>query len=546
MSDFTVKNPVAYFCAEFGLQAKYPLYAGGLGVLAGDTLKAAADMGFPVVGVGLLYRGDASIQVIDETGMQREEDMKFDPFEAGLEHLYIDDQPVFIRVHLTTLDVWLRCWKKTLSNKVTLYLLDADTDQNEIVERSITHVLYGGEEDTKIKQQMLLGIGGVKLLHTLGIHPELYHVQEGRPALLQWQLTRSYMEDHGKPFKEARLMAQQKTVYTNHTLVAAGIGKSNSELLKLYGEYYADKMEVSIDELTSLGDEPDGSGFSFTRLALNTSKKASGVSQLHTQLSQRLWPQYTWTNVTNGVHLPTWQSQQIKDAQQDDQRLWQAHNQEKKNLAEFALARTGYSYDPNRLVIAWARRFAGYKRYTALFEDINRLISILRNSQRPVQLLMAGKAHKLDTVGKRKLQQIIRYFARELNGYALFIPNYDLDVAQAMVRGADIWLNTPRKGKEACGTSGMKAISNGVLQCTVRDGWSAEVDWQGLGWELEDENISESLYQTLEEKIVPLFYDRDGQGIPREWVQMMKGSIQLAEKYSAKRMMQEYIEKLYS
>jgi glycogen phosphorylase len=542
----TQDHPIAYFCAEFGLEPKYPWYAGGLGVLAGDTLKQANDEKFPMVGIGLMYRGEASQQVLTLDGQQEEVDSLFDPLTNGIEHVYQDDEPLFIKVHLTEIDVWLRVWKKTLGDSVTLYLLDTDTDQNQLSERSITHLLYSGTEESVIKQQLLLGIGGVKVLHHLGIHPSVYHVQEGRPSFLHWQLIRAYMEQNGMDFMEAREQARQKTVYTNHTLVGAGNPSYDASLLKRYAQYYADKMGVNVETLLEVGLEGDPDRFFVTRFALNTSVRASGVSQLHTKLSAESWPGYDWMNITNGVHLPTWQDPTLKSLQDKPAELWQRHQQLKQNLSEFVQRRTGYSYNPDHLVITWARRLAGYKRFTALFEDLERLVAILKNTNRPVQLLMAGKAHRLDTTGKQLLQEIVGYMQNELSGQALFIPNYDLEVANYLVKGSDLWLNTPELGKEACGTSGMKAISNGVVNCTVADGWSAEVEWFGKGWTLDSERISEDLYQKLEHEIVPLYYQRSAHGVPEQWVQMMQASMTLSEQFSAARMLKEYREKLYS
>lgn len=544
MPSISPQHPVAYFCAEFGLEANLPIYAGGLGVLAGDTLKAAADEKLPMVGIGLLYRGNGAKQVISLDGMQSEQDVDFDPLNAGLEHVYVDDQPLFIHVHLTQVDVWLRVWKKQIG-EIALYLLDSETDQNELNERGITHVLYPASEDVSIKQQVLLSVGGVKLLHSLGIHPSIYHVQEGRASLVHWQLIRSYMDNHGMSFRQAFDLAKSKTVYTNHTLVAAGIGQAKSDLLKMYGQYYAQKMGVSIEALIDPGNEPDKTDFSFTRLALNTARRASGVSQLHTALSSKLWPEYDWVNITNGVHLPTWQQENIRVNKDDPKKLWQSHQENKKELAKFVKNRTGFTFDSDRLVIAWARRIAGYKRYDALYQDMERLVKIVKNEQRPVQILMAGKAHRLDEQGKVILQQVIHHFQNELSGNALFIPDYDLDVARYLVSGCDVWLNTPEKGNEASGTSGMKAISNGVLQLTVADGWAGEVDWPKYGWTLDSDNISESIYERLEGEVVPMYFVRNKYGFSPDWVELMHNSIDLAESFSAKRMIREYVEKLY-
>ncbi|MBP7768245.1 alpha-glucan family phosphorylase [Candidatus Woesebacteria bacterium] len=544
--EISVQHPVAYFCAEYGLQANLPIYAGGLGILAGDTLKQAADQAFPLIGVGLLSRGFGMRQHITERGEQVDQDWEFDPRSEGLENVYLDGMPLFIKVHLTESTIWLRCWQKTLSAGVVLYLLDSDTEQNQLPDRSLTQVLYCGTKELQLKQQLLLGIGGVKLLTALGIQPSVYHVQEGRPAFLHWQLIRQLMDTHKIDFHSAHELAKQKTVYTNHTLIAAGNQSYSMDLLKVLGGYYAEKMKIPIELLLTLGIENDPTQFSVTRFALNTARKASGVSELHSQLSAQQWPEYSWTNITNGVHLPTWQSPQIKEKAADPLALWQAHISEKYELARFVHEQTGYSYDPNRLVITWARRLAGYKQMDLLFSDIPRLAAIIKNSERPVQILFSGKAHQGDTQGKAQLQKIIGYMQQELSGNALFVPNYNLAIAQKLVRGSDIWLNTPLYKQEACGTSGMKALSNGVLQCTVPDGWAAEVDWNGIGWSLPITTTAAQLYELLEKEVIPHFYTRSSMGFPEEWVTMMQKSILLSDKFSAQRMLNQYAERLYN
>lgn len=545
-SQLTSTAPIAYFCAEYGIEQQLPLYAGGLGILAGDTIKQAADSNIPFVAVGLLYRGFQSIQQITPEGMQTEADMPFDPLGAGLEHVYQDDQPVFVRVHMTEVDVWLRCWKKTFSDKVTLYLLDAETEQNQLSERSITQLLYSGTQESQVKQQLILGIGGVKLLHTLGIHPFKYHLNEGRPAFLHWQLIRELMDTHGISYESAKKIAREKTVYTNHTLVAAGNQGYSIDLLRVFGRYYSDKMKISIDTLLADGTNQDNTTFAITPFALHASSRANGVSELHSKLSAEAWPEFHWTSITNGVHMPTWQDSEIPKVADNPPALWQRHVQLKQNLSEYLGRTTGYGFNPDHLVIGWARRLADYKQLPLLFSDIGRLTNILKHSQRPVQLLIAGKAHAGDTAAKAKLQEIIHYMQNELCGQALFVPNYSIEVAQQLTRGCDVWLNTPVYGREACGTSGMKAISNGVLNCTVADGWAAEVDWQKTGWILDHTNMPESMYQMIEQQIVPLFYQRDSSGIPHEWLQMMQNSIRLSQRFSAQRMLDEYLEKLYS
>lgn len=549
----SAQHPVAFFCAEFGIQSDLPIYAGGLGVLAGDILKESAKQNIPMVAVGLLYRGEGAIQIITPEGQQLEGDLEFDPLSIGLEHVYVDDMPLFIQVHLTELNVWVRCWKKTIGESVTLYLLDTDTDQNQLHERGIAHALYAGTEEELIKQQLILGIGGIKLLQQLGIHPSIFHVNEGRPAFLHWQLIRHYMDEHGVTYEEASTWAKLKTVYTNHTLVEAGNQSYAIDLLKIYGKYYADKMGITVERLLDPGMEQDSGKFSMTRYALNTSCKASAVSQLHYTFCQQRWPEYNWSAVTNGVFLPYWQDQRFSsdglsvssNEMSLGDALWQNHLGCKHQLAEYVQKRTGFTYDHNRLVFGWARRMAGYKQSEALFSDLERLVRVVKDAERPVQILIAGKAHVFDTAAKQTIERIIRYMSEQLSGHALFIPNLNMELDQMMVRGCDVWLNTPEFGKEASGTSGMKAISNGVLQCTVADGWAAEVGWEGVGWQLDYQNLVESLYTTIEKQIVPTYFTRDESGVPQEWVNMMRKSISLAEQFSAERMINEYKQKFY-
>jgi starch phosphorylase len=537
---------VAYFCAEFGFPG-LPLYAGGLGVLAGDTVREAADRNFPMVAVGLLYRGGKAVQKFTPDSLQVEEDLTVDPVSLGFEHVFVpqEDQPLFVRVHLTKEDVWARVWKRTVNN-TTLYLLDTDTDQNEPQERGICKAIYLGSEEALIKQQMVLGIGGVKLLDALNIHPSVYHLNEGRPAFLYWQLIRQFMEKGGLNFTEAKTKAQAMIVYTNHTLVRDGNQAYDTALLENYSLYYAHKMGVRIEELLAPGIDKGTGNFSMTLFALNVSRKASAVSQPHYELSRSLWPEFSWVGITNGIHLPTWQDPEIKAAQDNAKNLWDKHRQKKRELMEFVVKQAGYGYDPERLVITWARRIAGYKRLNALIEDVNRLAKILTNVERPVQLLIAGKAHAADVSAKVMLQKVIKSMGKELAGYAIFVPDYTIEVAQKLVIGSDVWLNTPIQGQEASGTSGMKAVSNGVLQLTVEDGWTAEVDWHELGWTLDNNHLTETLYFRLEQDVVPMFYHWDVNNYPIEWITRMQKTMKLSQIYSTTRMLQEYRDKLYT
>lgn len=543
MSTFSASHPIAFFCAEYGVKASLPLYAGGLGVLAGDILKQAADDQLPLVGVGLLYRGMGAKQVITPEGLQQETEYSYDPLAAGLEHVYVDDQPLFIKVHLTQVDVWLRCWQLKLGPTVTLYLLDPETDQNQVTERDIAASVYTGTDEALLKQQLLLGIGGVKLLHALNIHPALYHLNEGRPAFLHWQLIRSYMDEHGMSYEQAHQMAVTKTVYTNHTLVGGGHHTVSADLLRAYSQYYADKMHITVDELLRPG-MVDGR-FDLTYFALGISRKVSAVSTPHFKLCQEAWPDHDWVNITNGVHMPTWQDPDLAVVANQPALLWEEHLKNKRELAEFAQQRTGFSFNPDKLVISWARRITNYKQLDRLFTDVERLRNIMNVKNREVQLLVAGKAHAYDEASKNLIRQTIGYFQQELRDCALFIPNYDIDVAQVLTRGSDVWLNTPEFGLEACGTSGMKAAANGALACTVADGWAAEVAWSGFGWVLNPDSLSDSLYTQLESEIIPLYWQRDQSGLPTAWIQKMQQTITMSQHYSAGRMLAEYQQKLY-
>jgi starch phosphorylase len=542
----SAQHPIAYFCAEFGLSHDLPLYAGGLGILAGDTVKQAADSNVPMVALGLLYRGCGNQAQVDEQGLQYEVDVDVDPVTLGYEHVYsADNQPLFVNIHLTNNNVWARVWKKSFG-QVVLYLLDTDTDQNDANDRKIACAIYNGSEEEQLMQQMVLGIGGVKVLKALGVEPSVYHVNEGRPAFLFWQLIRGFMDNDHLPYEEARAKAQSLIVYTNHTLVRAGNNSFDVDLLKANATYYAHKMGVTIEQLLAPGFDPSTGAFSMTQFALNISKKASAVSQVHYELSKTLWPEYDWVGITNGIHAPTWQDETIKQADLSGDQLWWNHLELKKKLATYVGEKTGSHYDPNRLVIGWARRIATYKRPNAIFEDIQRIKAILMHTDRPVQFLLSGKAHARDITAKQLLADMIHLMKQELEGHAVFIPNYNMDVANHLVKGVDVWLNTPIYGEEASGTSGMKAIANGVLQLTVEDGWAAEVEWHDLGWSLDSNHLAPTLYLRLEKDVVPLYYDKDQNGVPQGWLSRMKKTLELSKRFTTQRMLDEYMRLLYA
>ena len=543
---FSAENPIAYFSAEFAIHNGLPIYAGGLGVLAGDILKSAADLGIHMAGVGLLYKGEEAHQKITLEGNQEEVNFDYIPENEGLELIRdATGQPVFVKVHLTQVDVWLQIWRYKIGETVNLYLLDPDNPYNHSHERRLAYALYAGTQEEIIKQQLVLGIGGVKALKVLKLEPALYHVNEGRPSFLHWQLIRSVMDDKGVSYRTAKKQAIQQTVYTNHTIVAAGNQTYDLDLMKAYTKYYAEKMGINAVDLLKDGLDKQGR-FDVTLFALNTSGRASSVSQSHFKVCKKLWPKYNWVNITNAVHFPTWHDAHLS-SELSDEELWQAHLEAKRQTQTLIAARTGFNYDPNKLVITWARRFASYKQPDLLFRDLHRLQDIALSTNRPVQILVAGKAHVFDSESKSMIREIIGYMSRELRGNALFIPDYNLEMGAALTRGSDVWLNTPRKGEEASGTSGMKAISNGVIQVTSADGWAEEVDWsdESTGWVIDHKDMQASLFALIEDKVIPTFYHRDEKDLPTKWLKMMRRSIVLSSQYNAERMMEEYCTKLY-
>lgn len=543
----TSPSLVAYFCAEFALQNELPTYAGGLGVLAGDVLKTAASENIPMVGVGLLYHGHQAQQTINQQGRQIDQNKNFDLTALGYEPVQIDNHPLTVRVPFPNQEIKLLAYSQQLSEQVTQYWLEVDVDGNPEHIRRLTDAIYSGDETTQLQQSILLGVGGTKLLAALGINPRWYHLNEGRPSFVAWELLTQLRDEQPQAtWSEILKQVRNKIVYTNHTLVDAGNLTFAPETIAPYLDVFANLIGIDKHELQSLGQSSLNDRFSITDFALRISKRASGVSRRHTQLAQEKWPQFEWHAVTNGVHFPTWQKAAMANFNQlSDDELWQHHRQYKHQLSLLAQKRTGLSYDPDRLIIGWARRIALYKQLDQLVNDAEKLAAILSQTHQPMQLLVAGKAHPGDETAKDQLQKVIEVFQTTLSGVALFIPDYDLELAQGLVSGTDIWLNFPKPNMEASGTSGMKAISNGVIQATTAGGWAAEEEWSQAGWVLDPQDPAKSLYDLLQNEIGPTFYQRNQQGLPASWIQKMRLSMQMSEKYQAKRMLQQYQQKLY-
>jgi glycogen phosphorylase len=535
---------VAYFSMEFGVDAGLPIYSGGLGVLAGDHLKAAADLGIPLVGVGLLYRGGYFRQGLDREGRQTEAYEPVDPEAAGLVR-----EPVSVEVELAGETIEAAVWRRDVGS-VPLYLLEVDL---------LTDALYGGDREHRIRQELLLGVGGVRALSALGVEPTVFHLNEGHSAFLALERLRALVERGADP-EEALELVRRSTVFTTHTPVPAGNEIFSEELVRRYAGGLAEGAGLTVERLLELGRIEGEEGFGLTPFALRVSAHANGVSALHGKVAREMWAPLRSNgappigHVTNGVHLGTWLDPAVAELlraagvrpelhpdearweavrEVDPEALWRVHEACRARLAEQA------GLDPGRLTIGFARRFATYKRAGLLFTDLGRLLAL------PVQVVVAGKAHPQDVPGKDVMQRIVELSrARRVDGRVVFLENYDLALARTIIPGCDVWLNTPRRPLEASGTSGMKAAVNGVLNLSVLDGWWAEAYEPGLGWAIEgtsDEADAEQLYRLLEEEVVPTYLVRR-----ERWVELMRTSIErLAPRFSMDRVLAEYAEAYY-
>ncbi|PZC52599.1 MULTISPECIES: alpha-glucan family phosphorylase [unclassified Mesotoga] len=601
---------IAYFCAEYGLHESFPIYSGGLGILAGDHLKTASDMGLNFVAIGLLYRNGYFEQRIDESGWQQNiyHSYEFEDFPV-VPALDKAGDEVFVNIDFPGRKVWAKVWKAEIG-RTSLYLLDTDIPQNEPEDRKITGTLYGGDRETRIQQEILLGIGGVRALRMLGYSPNVWHMNEGHAAFLSLERIRELVQKNSIEFSTASMIVKSGNVFTTHTPVPAGNDTFTLDMIDKYFRDFWSKMHADRDEFLNLGIEKLQSGeqhFSMTVLALRLSALANGVSKLHGRVSRNLWNhiypdlpavEVPITHVTNGVHIWTWLNPNLvelldKYLPEDwhervydpgiwegvdkipESEIWELHMSLKSRARGFLQGRlkrqrmrlgetiedlleVEEALPEDVLTIGFARRFATYKRATLIFKDINRLKSIIANSERPVQFVFAGKAHPADDPGKeliRKLYEISR--TPEFKSRVIIVENYDMNIARHLVTGVDIWLNTPRRPHEASGTSGEKAGMNGVLNFSVLDGWWVEGFNGENGWaigdnrdyrdqELQDRIDSVSIYSALEKEIIPLYYSRDEEGIARDWAKKMKSSIkEIGSKFNTHRMVAEYATDLY-
>jgi starch phosphorylase len=599
----------AYFSMEFMLSEALPIYSGGLGNVAGDQLKAASDLGVPVAGVGLLYQQGYFRQVIDKDGGQQALFPYNDPGQLPVTPLrQPNGEWLRLEIALPGYSVWLRAWQAQVG-RVKLYLLDSNDAANFPAHRGITSELYGGGPELRLKQEILLGIGGWRLLRALGIQPEICHLNEGHAAFAVLERARSFMEETQQPFETALAVTRSGNLFTTHTAVAAGFDRFAPALIEQYLGAYAQKLGIALHDLLALGRQnPDDSSepFNMAYLAIRGSGAVNGVSRLHGAVSRRLflplfprWPEdeIPIGHVTNGVHMPTWDSAPADELwtessgkerwlgttetlEQDirkvtDARLWQFRSAASKSLVEYARERLSldltaagappeeveaakHLFDPNALTLGFARRFATYKRPNLLLHDSQRLLRLLSNSQRPVQLIIAGKAHPADQAGQAMIREWIHFIRQpETRPHAIFLSDYDMLLTEHLVQGVDVWINTPRRPWEASGTSGMKVLVNGGLNLSELDGWWAEAYTPEVGWALGDGREhgddpgwdaaeAEQLYDVLEQQVIPEFYVRDGQGIPTAWIARMRKSMaSLTPLFSADRTVREYTEQHY-
>jgi starch phosphorylase len=594
---------VAYFSPEFGIAAALPQYSGGLGVLAGDHLKAANDLGLPLVGIGLFYRHGYFRQELDANGWQIERFPRLDPRAMALEPV----EDVKIMVELAGVPVFARLWKAAVG-RIHLYLIDTDIDDNDDVNRLTCDRLYGGGIEERIRQEIVLGIGGVRALQALGRTPQLFHMNEGHAGFLALERIRVLMVEQGLTFAEARAASRPGAIFTTHTPVPAGIDRFPRDLMEKYFAGWCRDVGLTLDDLMAFGHEPgstDGEIFNMAAMGLRMAGRANGVAQLHGAVSRQmfngLWPDIPVedvpiTAVTNGVHAATWAGDEMASIlrrtlgddwpeapadewrrieQVPDREVWRARTGAKERLVGYArhklrqqalrrgqtaaqAAWTDDALDPDVLTIGFARRFATYKRATLLFRDVERLRRLLLDEDRPVQILFAGKAHPADEPGHHLIQQVAKLAAElDLRHRLVLLEDYDISVARMLVQGCDVWLNTPLRPNEACGTSGMKVVFNGGLNLSILDGWWDEMYTPEVGWaipsaeyapdvEARNDIESASTYDLLERQVVPLYYRRGDGDLPTDWLAKVKRSlVKLGPEVEATRMLREYVERLY-
>ncbi|MGE3171269.1 MAG: alpha-glucan family phosphorylase [Planctomycetota bacterium] len=597
----TPEHPIAYFSAEFGVHGSLPIYSGGLGILAGDHLKSASDLALPLLGVGLFYRCGYMQQRVGADGKQIAVDRENDPRELAVEPVRAPDgRPLEVTVPLPGRELVLRAWKAQVG-RVPLYLLDANVPQNRAEDRDITRNLYGGDSEVRIQQEIVLGRGGVRFLRALGLRPSVYHMNEGHAAFLTLERTSRLVRGEGLTFEAAREYVAETTLFTTHTPVPAGHDRFGEDLMRRYFGDAEEWVGLPWDRFWALGNGGQSNEFNMTWLAMQFAGFVNGVSKLHGLASQKLlasfWPgllerEIPVTTVTNGVHLPSWTHDGIADLLRDGDgpvrpadfagaggvargELWRVHQTCRQRMIESVRGSLTRAFlgrgdspvtlnamlsglDDDALYLGFARRFAPYKRAHLLFSDPARLRAILTAEGRPVRIVVAGKAHPRDTLGQEVMQRIVQLGrSADFTGLVLFVEDYDIAVARALVQGVDVWVNTPTRMEEASGTSGMKAAANGVLNLSIADGWWPEAADGRNGWTIGGEQVysdaarqneadAATLYRLLEEEIVPLFFERDADDMPQGWLERMAHCLETVPvEFNTDRMVQQYADRAY-
>lgn len=530
-------RPITYFCAEYALDDKLQIYAGGLGVLAGDYVREAGDSNLPFVAIGLYYAGGFVHKELSTGGKVVDLHTGKTPEEAGLTQVK-DDKGEVLKIKLpigqsiVVAQVWLYKYK---SAKV--YLLDTKVSENSVADQHITETLYITDKEVRLKQEIVLGIGGLRALLAMGIHPSSYHLNEGHSALLIYELIHHEMKEHHLDFEGARALVRERVLFTNHTLVAAGNDLFSNDLVSLLLTKYAQEIEIPVKQLVDLGLVQQSSTFSMTMLAIRAAGKVNAVSKLHATKAKDIWSDHPMVAVTNGIHIPTW------DKLGDIDDIWSKHLENKRKLLSVIAEQTGNVWGENEILLGWGRRMARYKRPLALVERLKQFGELARDQARPIRVVFAGIAHPADNDGNELLEELQYRLSSDLKGVAVYLPHYNLSLSGLMTSGSDVWINTPVVGFEACGTSGMKAALNGVLPLSTRDGWMDEIEMYGIGWALSDSDLTQNMLDTLKNQILPLYYDQNSFGIPEQWVAMMKNARNLIKNdFSMTRAMKQYLD----
>ncbi len=531
-----MSRPIAYFSAEYALSDDLQIYAGGLGILAGDYVREAGDQAIPLVAVGMYYaEGFTHTELSPEGKVVNLHEGKT-PQEVGLK-LAQDSKgkPLIVTLPIGEDNVGVRAWIWEYKT-VKVYLLDTKVEGNSEQDEHITDTLYTTDKETRLKQEMVLGIGGLRMLFAAGYHPGFYHLNEGHSAFLIYELIHHEMVAHKLDFEGAKERAKNRVLFTNHTLVAAGNDVFSNDLVALLLTKYSEEIAVPVKQLVDLGLVQQSSTFSMTMLALRAGGIINAVSKLHAKKAKEIWADHPMVAITNGIHLPTWDK--IGEGE-----IWSQHRENKRKLLFRIAQMTGVVWEENAILLGWGRRIVRYKRPLALVERLKQFGEMARNSERPVRIVYSGIAHPADEDGHKLLEELQYRLNSDLKGVAVYLPHYNMELSGLMVAGCDVWINTPVVGFEACGTSGMKAALNGVLPLSTRDGWVDEIELLGVGWGLNDSDLTEHILETLKSQVLPLYYARNDLGIPADWVTMMQNARQLIQReYGMGRAMRQYLD----